>query len=244
MHPVPGITATAVRILVNSEYGYRYSVTRQEYNRRISAAFLLPRIAEPDAGAKDSLPQSAGRIVSSTGDVGDAGRFPVFRIPRNGLTGRPETLMGVRMDSAESRSIQHRSERGRICETAIDHVMFDASDSQSRFWHCARNFAHPRNSAHIFLLHPEAAQPIEPASAHVRPPTKRASPYTRCRFTGETGVAKSVRPTGGFYSISEICHEILQDSIGGLSHRYQASLTPDIEVRQVQVAVRTYGVRW
>ena len=233
--PVSGIAATKVRILVDGEPVYRYSVTEQEYNRRISAAFLVPRIAD-QARERSVAYRDALEECFEQRRVGDWWLISQYSgSAASERLSRPETLFGVRIDPAEMsqvRPVENSTDLRNAIETPRS-LEFTAA-----FLGLCEKLRPSRRSAHVFLFRPEDAPPIDPASLTQAAQEAHVSVHAVCG-SRDDGVREICQATGGFYAISENVTKTLSGFYRGLSHRYLASLTPDLKVRRVQVAVRT-----
>ena len=210
--PVTGIAATKVRILVDGEPVYRYSVVEQDYNRRISAAFLVPRIADQTRERSVALPGSSGSMFRAAARgrlVVDLPVFP-FRRKRASVPACNSFRRADRSRGDVRRSVQWRTRR--IFE--MPSKPRGASSSRPRSWDCVRNFDH-RDAAHIsfYFVPKQRSRWIRPASR--RPRRKRASRCTRCAVRATKRIREVCQATGGFYAISENVTKTLLDSIGG-----------------------------
>jgi hypothetical protein len=231
---VSGIAATQIRILADGECVYRYAVKEQEYNRRISAGFLVPRIA--DQMRERSLAyRKALEDCFDQRRVGDGWFLSQYSGSSSQRSSRPETLFGVRIEPVEMSKFQllgNSEDLRKAIETAA------CLEFEGAFLGLCQKLRPSSGSAHLFLFRPEVALPIDPVSltqaaleAHVTVHAVSASP--------DEDVREICHATGGFYSVSENVTKTLSGFYRGLSHRYLATFTPDTKVRQVQVAVRT-----
>lgn len=236
--PVLGILATAVRILVNGEYIHWYSVTEQECSRRISAAFLLPRMAHQKPGViqpyRDALERCFER--RHKGDGWMLSHYPESSAV--GVTGRPETLFGVRIDSAEMSNIRLIASLAELRAAVNSHESRKYAEFTDGFRRLCQELRQSRVSGHLFLPHPDTTQKIDPVDlirvaqeAHVSVHSVCNSPDPRFR--------EICQATGGFYTSGADIQEVLPALYQGISYRYQANLTLNAEARRVQVAVRS-----
>jgi hypothetical protein len=233
--PITGIAATKIRILVNGELAYRYSIVEQECPRRISAAFLVPRIADQASERSDGYRNALeGCFEQRRMDdgwwlsqySGSAAREPLFQ---------PERLLGLRIDSAQMSQIQQvesLTDLRKAIETAR------CLELTAAFLGLCRKLTLSRGSAHLFLFRPDAAPPLDLAGLIEVAREAQVSVHAICSSTDEN-VRQMCRATGGFYAVTENVPKTLSGFYRGISHRYLASLAPDTTVRQVQVAVRT-----
>ncbi len=236
--PVPGIAATAVRILINGEFAYRYAVTEQESTRRISAAFLLPRAADQTRERLDRYQNALERCFEQR-HKGDTWMLSQHSGScKAGSAARPETLFGVRIDSAEMSSTRPVTNSKELCSALDSHELIKCQEFNAVFSELCLELRPSRVSAHLFLLHPETAHPIDPAALTQAAQEAHVSVHAVCG-THDAAVREICRATSGFYMVGEDVTEMLPAFYRGLSHRYQANLTPDAEVRRVQVAVRS-----
>jgi hypothetical protein len=236
--PVLGIAATSVRIMANGEFVYRYSVAEQECPRRVSAAFLVPWGAIQKRDGTEHYREALERCFDCR-RTGDGWVFSQHSLSAaSGSGSRTETLFGVRIDTAES----SRLIRG-IPNLSELRAAFDSRESTSRgftpaFQALCQELRPSRVSAHIFLVHPEAAQETETSGLIRAAQESRVSVHAVCR-EHTPWVREICQSTNGFYAIGENAPDILPALYRGLSHRYQATITPDTDIRRVQVAVRS-----
>ena len=142
---VTGISATQIRILAAGESVYRYTVREQEYNRRISAAFLVPRIAN-QIRERSVAYRNALEECFEERRMGDGWFLSQYsNCPANQGPARTETLFGVRLDSAEMAKIHLVGNPGEL-RNALETGA--SLESKPPFWDCARNFVH-REEARI-----------------------------------------------------------------------------------------------
>jgi hypothetical protein len=94
------------------------------------------------------------------------------------------------------------------------------------------------SSAHIFLLRPETAPPVDPAILTAAARDAHVTVHAVCG-TPDGEVHGICQATGGFYAVSGNVGKTLSGFYRGLSHRYLATFTPEGQVRHVQVAVHT-----
>ncbi len=233
--PIPGIAATKFRILVDGEFVYRYSIKEQDYNRRISAAFLVPRIAD-QMGERGLAYRQALQECFEQRRVGDGWLFSQYSGSVAGeRLSRPETLFGVRMDRTEISKIYavgNTDDLRKAIETAA------CLDFTGAFLGLCEKLRPSRSSAHIFLFRPEVARGIDPVSLTAAAQEAHVMVHAVCGSRDEE-VREICQATGGFYAVSENVTKTLSGFYRGLSHRYLATCTADTKVRQVQVAVRT-----
>ncbi len=95
-----------------------------------------------------------------------------------------------------------------------------------------------RANAHIFVLLSESLELFDPASFI------RAAQQARITLHAFAGrhhkeIREVCRATGGFYMTDADDPDSLSALYRGISRRYQALLSPDVEVHSVQIAVRT-----
>jgi HEAT repeat protein len=245
-NPILGISPTAVRILLNGEFVYRYSVTELECRRRISAAFLMPRTGngQPERLAAYQTAMERCYEQRRAGDAWMLSRHAGF--VGAGDAARPETLFGVRIDSAEMGSIQTPDMSAIRPVTSLSglRAAFDSGASMKSseftvaFLALCQELRLSRVSSHLFLLHPETAQPVDPASLTRSAQDAHVTVHAVCG-SPDAGFREICQATGGFYTVGEDITEMLLALYRGISHRYQASLTLNAEVRSVQVAVRS-----
>jgi hypothetical protein len=220
---------------LDGEFVYRYSVKEQEYNRRISAAFLVPRIA--DQMRERSLAyRKALEECFDQRRVGDNWLLSQYSGSATGQRStRPETLFGVRIDSGEMSKILPVGNSEDL-RKAIE--MGASLNFDSAFSGLCQKLRPSRGSAHIFLFRPEAAHAIDSASLTEAAKEALVTVHAICGSPDEE-IREVCQSTGGFYAVSENVTRTLSGFYRGLSHRYLATMSPDNKVRQVQVAVRT-----
>jgi hypothetical protein len=233
--PVTGIPATKVRLQVNGESIYRYSIVEQESPRRISAAFLLPRIADLASERSDGYRS------------GLEGCFEQRRLDDSWLLAqysgssdreapaRPERLLGMRIDSthlSQVRTVESLTDLRHAVETAR------CLDFTTAFLGLCQKLTPSRECAHIILFRHEGAAPIDLAGLTDAAREAQVTVHAICGGP-EENVLQLCRATGGFCAITGNVTKTLSGFYRGISHRYLASLAPEAKVRQVQVAVRT-----
>jgi len=234
---VPGIPATAVQILVNGEFMYRYSVTEQECRRRITAAFFLPRTV-PQQRERMGRYRQALETCFEQRQTGDAWMLSYHSGSAiSPGAGRPETLFGVRIDSANEGSIRPVADLSEL-RTATDAAApVKRSEFMAGFLELCQELRLARVSAHLFLLNPEVAQAVDAATLIRVAQESRVAVHAICRSPVAEFREVSLA-TNGFYIVGDVL-EILPALYCGVFHRYHANLTTDMEVRQIQVAVRS-----
>jgi hypothetical protein len=231
--PVPGIAATKIRILADGENVYRYSTKEQEYNRRISAAFLVPRIVD-QTGERSVAYREALEQCFEQRQLGDAWLFSQYS-GSAAVRDRPETLFGVRMDSPEA------SKFHAVATVADLHKAIGTTASiefTAAFVALCQKLRPSRSSAHIFLFRPESAQPVDTASLTAAAREAHVSVHAVCNARDDE-VREICQATSGFYAVSDNPGKTLAGFYRGISHRYLASFTPDAKIRHVQIAVHT-----
>jgi len=235
--PVPGIAATAVQILVNGEFIYRYSVTEQECRRRITAAFFLPR-AVPQQRERMERHRQALENCFGQRQFGDAWMLSYHSESANSSgAGRAETLFGVRIDSANEGNTRLVTDLSELRTATDASGQVKRTGFMAGFLELCQELRLSRVSAHLFLLNPEVAQAVEPATLIRVAQESRVTVHAICS-PPVGGFREICQATNGFYIVGDI-PQTLPALYCGISHRYHANLTPDMEVRQIQVAVRS-----
>ncbi len=230
------IAATAVRILVNGEFIYRYSIAEQECCRRISAAFLVPRTADLRSDQKESHRAALERCFEHR-NTGDAWILSRYSASAGDRSSRPETLFGVRIDSVETSSFRPVANSPELRAALDVRDAVRSPEFSNGLLGLCQELRPSRVSAHLFLLHPETAQPVDPVSLTRAAQDAHVSVHAVCS-SPDPGIGQICRDTGGFYIVGEDTPEALSAIYRGISHRYHATLAPDVEVRRIQVAVR------
>ena len=231
--PTCGVQATAVRILADGENVYRYSVKEQDYNRRISAGFLVPRIAD-QTGERSSAYRDALRSCFEQRHLGDSWFMAQFS-GRAAPGSRTETLFGVRMDSPESSKV-HAVASLEELQNAIGTAA--SLEFGNAFAALCKRLRPSRSSAHIFVFRTEN---LAPANAVPMIDAARAACVTVhavCSVPDEA-IRHVSNVTGGFYGVSEQPGKMLAGFYRGISHRYVASFAREPKMRQVRIAVHT-----
>jgi hypothetical protein len=239
--PVRGLIATAVRILVNGEPVYRYSVTEQDSRRRISAAFLVRQTANMEWEQAAAYRDALERCFQSrhSGDGWTLARHCGSRGPA--AASRPETLFGVRIDTSDSGgagcSLRAISNPGDLRFSFESRELIRCQDFTTTFFAVCQELRASRLGAHLFLLDPETAKGTDPAllaraarEAHVAVHAICSSP--------DAGIREICQATGGFYGVGDNTPERVASLYQGITHRYQVSLTTEATVQRVQVSVR------
>jgi hypothetical protein len=233
--PVPGILATKVRILLDGELVHRYTVTEQESRRRVSAAFLVPRIADQRRerslaycgaleGCFEHRRRGDGWLLSQYSGSLAADR-PV----------RPETLFGVRVDPREMSQV-YPVETLAGLRNAIETAR--SLEFTAAFLGLCERLRPSTGTAHVFLFRPQGAPALESAILIQAAQDAHVSVHAICDLPDQA-VHRICQSTGGFYAVSENVGKTLAGFYRGVSHRYLASLAPDARPRQVRIAVRT-----
>lgn len=231
--PVPGIAPTNIRILADGENVYRYSVKEQEYNRRIAAAFLVPRIAD-QVGELSLAYREALDACFGQRRVGDGWLFSQYSGSAAGRS-RPGTLFGVRMDTCDTAKIYPVASLGDL-QKAIGTAA--SSEFAVAFAELCQKLRPSRNSAHIFLFRPENAPLVDSVRLTAAAREAHVSVHAVCSAQDEE-VREICQATNGFYTVSDNPGKALAGFYRGLSHRYLASFTAEANVGIVQVAVQT-----
>lgn len=235
--PANAIPATAVRILINDEFAHRYSVAEQESRRRIVAAFLLPPMATQPWEQVESYRNALERCFERR-RTGDAWLFS----QHSGSTGAagavsPRTLFGERIDSFETSNIQAIENLPGL-RTAFGARIAMRPDFTAIFQALCQELRPSRFGGHLFLLHPETARAIVAQNLVPVAREARVAVHAICA-AHHPGIRDICHATSGFYLVGESMEELLPTLYRGISHRYEATVTADADVRQVQVIVRS-----
>lgn len=233
---VLALPATAARILVNGENVYRYSTTEQTSARRIAAAFLLPRVADLNGERRENYRLSLERCLEQRrpGDRWLLSQHSGYADMR--AAARPETIFGVRIDCTETNAV--RAIRGREeLRAALDSGESNKNqDFKSRFLDLCRALRPSRVSGHLFLIDPEFAPLTETETLTQAAQEAHISVHAICK-SSDARVRQLSQATGGFYATGNDLTDLLPALYRGLSQRYEASVTGDVEVRSLQIAV-------
>jgi hypothetical protein len=236
--PVRGIPPTAFRISVNGEPVYRYAVAEQESRRRIAVAFLIPRILNQKRERREDYGQALERCFERRQGREDWTLVQHSGSLMIGIAARPETLFGVRIDSQETNAIRPIPKLADI-RAALDSAESPACPNfGSAFLAACQELRSSRASSHIFLLHPETVEAIDIVSLTTAAREAQAAVHAVCQ-SHDARFRELCRTTNGFYTTGEELTEMLTALYGGISHRYEATLTPEVEARQIQITVRS-----
>jgi hypothetical protein len=234
-HPVLKIAPTAIRILVNGELVYRYSITEQESTRRVSAGFLLP-------GAKHDRSETCRNALEQC-FAHRRGGDPWLCCHHSegssaGATTRPETLFGVRIDVTETSGVRTLTSLADVRKACASRDTMRDPDFTTAFLKLCQDLRPSRVRGHLILLCPEGAQSIDPVRLAQAAQESHVSVHALCA-SHSAGVREICRVSGGFYMTGDDLAEMLAALYGGLTNRYQATLSPEVEVRRIQISVRS-----
>ena len=235
--PVRGLAATAVRILANGDFVYRYAVAEQDNRRRITAAFLVRQTASlewEDAAVYRELLERcfdcrhSGDTWTLARHTGSAGTESLAR---------PETLFGVRIDPGDSNGIRRVGSPKDLRAAFESRELVKCQDFLSMFYALCQELRASRLGAHIFLLDPETARSVDPGSLARAARDGHVSVHAVCR-SQEEAFREICRATGGFYVIGDRSPETLASLYQGISHRYHVSMKTESLPQRLQISVR------
>jgi HEAT repeats len=232
-NPVPGIAPTAIRVLANREFIYRYMVTEQECRRRIAAAFLLPRSSDQNQEKLDNYRRGLEKCFGQR-RLGDS-----WMLSQHSLIAgaRTETLFGVRIDARDGARVLHVSSLPDLQTAFEPRAMAGGQDFTQAFVSLCQELRPSRISAHLFAVHPETAQGIDTTNLIRAAQDAHVSIHAICA-SRHAAFAEICRATGGFYAVGEDIAEMLPAVYGGISHRYVAAFEGGEQVQRVQISIR------
>jgi hypothetical protein len=240
--PVMAIPETEIRILVDGECAYRYSVTEQESPRQLSAAFLLARsgIHSPESRERQRRALELCFAQRRPGDGWLVAQHSGLAVQPG--PARSEVLFGVRMDSANVSPVRTIKQVQDIRDVLASREMNRSPDFTTAFVNLCLELRRSRGSAHLFVLYPESGESFDFAGMLRAAKEARVAVHSVCESPDEV-CRRICESTGGFYRVDDP-GVWLPAAYGGLSHRYQAVIHPQSELCQVQIAVRladSYG---
>ncbi|HEY3839783.1 MAG TPA: HEAT repeat domain-containing protein [Bryobacteraceae bacterium] len=235
--PVLALPATAVRVLVNGEFAYRYSVAEQDSGRRISAAFLLPRTSYQKPAQTQRYLGAVEKCFERR-HKGDIWTLSQYVESEPAGPSRTETLFGVRMEASEANGTRLIGNLAELRAAIDSHESVRCLSFADGFLRVCRDLRQSKVSSHLFIIDPEAGLATDPAALARVAQEARVMVHASCSLP-DPAVREICRLTGGFYAISSDIAETLPAFYQGICYRYVLSLPCDGEVRKVQVAVRS-----
>jgi hypothetical protein len=234
--PLAGIAATQIRIVANGEHVFRYSVQEQESAKRISAGFLLCGGVTCRGGQAQSQRESIERCFEQR-----RGAEPWLVAQYNGSAtnhSRPEVLFGVRLDATDSAHVRRISSLTDLRNAVEVKENIRRMDFPTAFLALCQELRPSRLSAHMFQLFPEIAEVPDVANLIRAAQEARVSVHAISE-TSDRQIREMCVATGGFHVTGSDAPGGLCAIYRGLSHRYQASINVEEEVKTVQVVVRS-----
>jgi hypothetical protein len=236
--PVLGLAATAVRVLVNGEFVYRYSITELDGGRRISAAFHLPRTNYQNPAQTQRYLEAVESCFTRRhkGDVWVLSQY--LEAETVGAVPRPATLFGVRMDTTEASGIRLIGNSSELRAAIDTYESMRCPSFADGFLRLCRDLRQSKVSAHLFITDPEAGVASEPAGLARAAQEAHVTVHAACSVP-DRGIREICQSTGGFYCGSGDIRETLPALYQGICYRYVASLPWNGDVRKIQIGVRS-----